>query len=366
MGAAHLPSAGQEAGRGHDASGQDGASAFLRRCTVFAFDPNIQSGLGTNGSDHRGKQRVNLNTPWSDRLAKAVDDRFGQGASGALKAMFDKGTKFKTMADVVQATRTTITDPKTWPPVFDALTVSQDPYLLGRIDLNRAPAEVLSCVPGISKDAAARIEQTRDKLDAEARESIAWPVVQGILKPEELEQAADWLTTRSMQWRVRVEAGMVSAAASEERGPAKLDNRVILEAVIDVASERPRIAYLRDVTIEEVAERFAAAERERVRDVGTAQAPTPMPEAPPAPTGADEHGLKLDTDLDLSTSMDKGFGDLHLGSQPKAETPAAQPNAAGAPAAPSTSSPQAAPVDEGVDRRIGRWTTGKGGKGEAP
>src|SRR5678815_4989761 len=91
------------------------------------------------------------------------------------------------MADVVQATRTSITDPKTWPPVFDALTVSQDPYLLGRIDLNRAPAEVLSCVPGISKDAAARIEQTRDKLDAEARDSIAWPVVQGILKPEELE-----------------------------------------------------------------------------------------------------------------------------------------------------------------------------------
>lgn len=324
---------------------------LLSLCTVFSFDPNVQSGLGENGSDHRGRQRVNLNVAWSDRLAEAVDDRFGEGSSTAVKQFFDRGTKFKGMADIVAAAISANVEPKDWAPIVDALTVTADPYLIGRVDLNHAPVEVLSVVPGISAEAAGRIVGARDSVDAAARRTPVWPVIEGILQPQEYVKAADFLTTRSLQWRVRVEAGTAAASDQEQREQsAVLADRVVLEAVIDVASERPRIAYLRDVSLEDQAERLLGADAEPHEPLVAAEPPSVVEE----PGGLKLGGLELDTDLDLSSGMNKGFGDLDLGG--KKEKPEAtgqsKPQEAGAEAGPP------APPAAGVDRRVGRWTTG--------
>ena len=81
--------------------------------------------------------------------------------------------------------------------------------------------------------------------------------------PSVFEGIVDLVTTRCMQWRVRVEAGLARAdgagpgiggpvsGAAAGGGLESLDlrPRVVLEAVIDVASQRPRVAYLRDVTL---------------------------------------------------------------------------------------------------------------------
>jgi hypothetical protein len=104
----------------------------------------------------------------------------------------------------------------------------------------------------------------RGRLEAEALRSVAWPAAEGVLTPEQFREAVDYLTTRSMQWRVRVEAGFETA----EEGPAvflaedapKLRDRIVLEAVIDVSSERARVAYLREITMLDAARRrFAQA-----------------------------------------------------------------------------------------------------------
>ncbi len=360
---------GGPASAGGAAGAAPGALADL--VTVFSFDPNIQSGLGDNGSDHRGKLRVNLQTAWSDRLAGAIDERFGSGSSASLESFFDRGVKFKSLGDVAAAAGQVGLPVAGWPPVFDALTITDDPFLIGRIDLNRATAQVLACIPGVSQSAADQIVEMRDKVDADAKRSVCWPLVQGIVKTEEFAKAVDYLSTRSMQWRVRVEAGLAPSGSGEqsERADEVLKDRVVLEAVVDVASERPRVAYLRDVTLEKaMASVYAAARPVDPSD----EPPAPVPAAPTGAAGAAaatgaaagsglhmDTDLNMSTDLDLSSGMDKGFGDLKLGS-----ADAVNPIETGAQGPSGVTGGSSSPApDPGVDRRVGRWTTGPKGAG---
>lgn len=316
--------------------------------TVFSFDPNIQCGLGDGGADHRGKLRVNLDTEWSDRLASAIDERFGEGASRGVKGLIDGGTKFKTCGDMIRAAARAGLKAGQCAPVLDVFTVSDDPFLLGKVDLNTARAEVLAAIPGISPEAADQIVQVRQTLSEDQRVSVTWPAAEGILTDEEFIQAVDHLTTRSMQWRVRVEAGTVRASDAEESGgldEATLSDRIVLEAVIDVASERPRVAYLRDVTLEEMAGALRSSVALALAELEETQEPAPEPEP------------------EVVEAPPPSFGDLNLG-QPKQPDPIVRPATSPvesesqgppAPAAAGGGSP-----GQGTDRRLGRWTTGKG------
>lgn len=318
--------------------------------TVFAFDPNVQAGIDPAAPDLRGKLRLNLNTPWSESLETALKDRFGADAAANAKKLFDKGASFKTLKDLCGVFQQERLPTATWPTLLDSFTNSPDPFIGGRVDINRAPAAVLAAIPGFTPEAADEVVKVRQSLDAAARRTIMWPVTQGILKEDKFMEAVDYLTTRSMQWRVRVEVGMMESESSSAREPA-LEDRLVLEAVIDVASERPRVAYLRDVTLLDsarVMNRDLSVQAER-RPAVVADNTAPEPETPPA---------KLDTDAGLKLS-----GVLDFGSEeppaPVAVPPAEPPAVAPAPA-------------EGVDRRIGRWTSRTGeppvdaaGSGEA-
>jgi DNA uptake protein ComE-like DNA-binding protein len=356
--------------------------------TVFSFDPNIQAGLGENASAHRGKLRVNLDQPWSDRLAKAIDDRFGQGASIAVKSFIDKGAQFRSLSDIVGALRTFRLEVKDWPPVLDAFTVSPEMYSGGKVDLNRAPVEVLAAIPGLDPEIAAQIVAAREKLDSAAKASIVWPLAEGLMTQEAFAQAADWLTTRSMQWRVRLEAGTIAPAADGSRPSsdrAVLHDRVVMEAVIDVASERPRVAYLREITMQEAAGRLyesliASGEEEAGADDGDPFAALlPPDEALPVPAPAD-----LPEAPDLGDGRRVGPGLRVMPESPRGRRPAGQTrlqmdrlNLAGLdlgfdnqapPAEVGPPAPEAAagpPPGEPADRRLGRWNIPRS-EGAAP
>jgi DNA uptake protein ComE-like DNA-binding protein len=378
--------------------GADEGSGLAESLTVWSFDPSIQSGLGNDASRHRGNLRVNLNLPWSDRLAEAIDDRFGPGASRLVKQLMDEGTKFTGPAEIVAVLKRLNIEHKEWPAIFDAFTMSDDPYLPGKVDLMRAPAEVLAAVPGIGRDAAEQIVTARDGVDREIRSSIAWPVIEGILTPDEFAEAAEHLTTRSLQWRVRIEAGI---AAPTERFSASRDaglrDRIVLEAVIDVASERPQVAYLRDVTMREAATLLyqtlvAGDEPERSGraelDLESILPPIPGEARPRQPMvgSADIPGLRMPgisprsgisgrggglwqpragsnsgSGRNLSPSTG-GFGDLEFGGLDfgaEAPLPISGPEDIEALAA----GPEELEAGRGVDRRLGRWTTGGGSSG---
>ncbi len=248
-------------------AGEVGGLPLADLVTVFSFDPNVQSGAGDDPLRHRGRKRVNLNQTWSDSLRSALVERFGEGVAQGVEQIMKNGTEFKSESDFVRVMRFFQVPPSDWVEGLDALCTSDDDYLLGRVDLNSAPAEALACVPGIDATMAEEIVATRERLDEEARKSVAWPAAEGIVPEEAFQEAAPWLTTRAMQWRVRVEAGVAPAEAVVGRGDAPpLGQRMVLEAVIDVSSRRPRVAYLRDVTLLPLARRLYSGRSEETED----------------------------------------------------------------------------------------------------
>ncbi|HRQ72316.1 MAG TPA: helix-hairpin-helix domain-containing protein [Phycisphaerales bacterium] len=248
---------GEDAGASGEAFAGEVASLPLADVvTVFSFDPNVQSGAGDDPLRHRGRKRVNLNQAWSDSLRGALVERFGEGVAQAVEQIMKNGTEFKSESDFVRVMRFFQVPPADWAEALDALCTSDDDYLLGRVDLSTAPAEALACVPGIDAAMAEEIVAARERLDEEARKSVAWPAAEGIVPEAEFQEAVPWLTTRAMQWRVRVGPGDAPPLAQ----------RMVLEAVIDVSSQRPRVAYLRDVTLLPLARRLYAGRTEEAAD----------------------------------------------------------------------------------------------------
>jgi DNA uptake protein ComE-like DNA-binding protein len=348
------------------------AGGLDRYLTVFSFDPNVQSGVG-EGSDFRGKLRVNLDQSWSDKLGEAITERFGQEATDAIKQVMESGQAFKTDGELVRVLIFFNVEPEDWIEVLDVFTTSDDEFLRGRVDLGTAPTEVLACIPGITAEQAGAIVSAREGVDPAVRSSPAWPVIEGILTPEDFAEAADWLTTRSTQWRVRLEAGIDPGEGTEfdESTPMTLDqmleswdtpaepsleHRVVLEAVIDVASSRPRVAYMRDITLLEPTLAMRAAVREAEED-------EPFPGPEPVVGGDDPEPDPFgEIDPFLADSADF---DLDIGEPGEQMPPLEHPMDLPGEGDPTDSAPppdgQPRTPPDMIDRRIGRWTTRKAG-----
>ncbi len=223
--------------------------------TVFSFDPNVQAAI--DDARFRGQLRVNFDLPWSDDLARAVEDRFGEDAVPVVKQLFEQGVSFATDADLCRVVQRFAPDNyEVWAMALDALTTSDEAFRPGRVDLNSASAVVLSTIPGFDREIAEQIVLAREELDEQERQVVVWPLMRGIVTPEQFIEAVDHLTTRSLQYRVRVEAGWRRAVEGDEvlslsslGEEDRLEHRRVVDAVIDVASTRPRVAYLRDVTL---------------------------------------------------------------------------------------------------------------------
>jgi hypothetical protein len=197
------------------------------------------------------------------------------------------------------------------------------------------------------------------------------------MTPSQFQSCVDSTTTRSMQWRVRIEAGISRSgmeaevsprgrrgtardgaiggsfrgADADRRDDAQLDDRVVLEAVIDVSSQRPRVAYLRDVTHLELS--FSLARL--LRDDGVV-----------AETSIDETALEddgvADEDAptpDSLTLADAPTYDPFDDAPDEPESPTPDESGVEPDQSTGASDDDAVDgVDEGVDRRIGRWTKG--------
>ncbi|MEX2217319.1 MAG: helix-hairpin-helix domain-containing protein [Phycisphaerales bacterium] len=326
--------AGMEAlvrGAPADEGAESGAAAerttISRLLTAISFEPSIQYGVGPRGTDRRGTRRVDVNIGPGESLSQELERRFGKEQAERFAKLFKADRQLKNREALAEAAAPAGLTPEDWSVVLDQFEAGPDPYQPGRIDLNRAPAEVLACIPGIDAERAAKIVEARAGLSAELLAGVSWPLIQGILTPQQFRQALPHLTTRSFQWRVIIEAGIAGGTDEERSRPLpdlELRSRTVLEAVLDIASQRPRIAYLRDITLLESALQVEASLPEEEEVVEPPPPPTP-PALPASPVS------------------------------PRSATPA--PPAAQKPDAP----PPPPPKLEPVDRRVGRWTAGAQG-----
>lgn len=364
--------------------GLGGASslALIDLLTVFSFDPNVQAGL--QDPSKLGKLRVNLNVPWSDRLARAIADQWGDEAVQVAERVFNSGMTFENDQQLIENVfGLGVNQPDQLAPILDAITTSDDMYRLGRVDLLRTPVEVLDALPGIDLAMAYEIIDIRERLSDDERLSPLFIVGDGLLSIEQFAKVADFVTTRSSQWRVRIEAGYRSADAvgavagvadSVMEGLADawsmddaLEDRVIYDIVIDAASERPRIAYLREVTLlelaralrtQEIAQRGGREQELYEEDLAAAlglEDPEAGLDEPSLfdgpslfddPADAEPEVSRIDRDRAARReSRERRRAELFEDRTPDAESEAEQS--------------RAMPGDP-VDRRIGRWRSGGG------
>ncbi len=204
--------------------------------TAFSVEPAVQ---------RSGKLRINLNVQWSDELGRRVEERFCADAAVVLKQIFDSGARFENESALFATMRQYQTPIEQWPEIIDTFTTDSGDLHFGRLDINTAPREVLRALPGVTAEQADQIMSVREELSPDQRATIAWPAVRQILKPEQYELLAGQITTRCWTYRVRIAAGEVDA--DDPTGP--ISNPQIQELVIDLCGPKPRLAYLRDITL---------------------------------------------------------------------------------------------------------------------
>ncbi len=265
-----------------DASDPDdpGGNAWLDFLTVYSADPTVST--GSADSDRTGSPRVNVNAPWSDRIEQALLEAAGDSADESLRTLFVDAPMLRSPSVLVGLLAENGVPQEQWGALLDAITTTPDLYRLGLVDLNRAPAEVLAGLPGLDAASAESIVSARDRLDLNDRRSIDWPLSEGILDESQFRACVDSLTTRSLQWRFMLRASFepeqdsfigfdpddtpadllpqadefgvaIEDDTDEDTGPS-----LLFEVVLDLAGDRPRIAYLRERTAYDLALAVAA------------------------------------------------------------------------------------------------------------
>ncbi|MFN0135649.1 MAG: hypothetical protein ACKVS9_05965 [Phycisphaerae bacterium] len=128
------------------------------------------------------------------------------------------------------------------PIIMDRFTTRQgqqgSPTLIeGMVNINTAPARVLSLIPGITPDAVGAIIATRQAADPATLATTAWPLVSGAVDAPTFRRIAPYITTKSYQFHVEV-VGYADHA--------KLMRR--FEWVIEMIGPLAQVKYFRDLS----------------------------------------------------------------------------------------------------------------------
>jgi DNA uptake protein ComE-like DNA-binding protein len=132
------------------------------------------------------------------------------------------------------------------PDLLDKLTLVDDSFLQGRINVNQAPFEVLMGVPNMTEDLARQIVAAQSLGAASSasgsaqspRATTAWLIVEGLVSSAAtMAQLDPYITAHGAVYRAQ------SIGYFDEGGPF-----VRLEAVIDGSVDPPRILNLRDLS----------------------------------------------------------------------------------------------------------------------
>jgi len=162
-----------------------------------------------------------------------------------LRPLVARGTTFAKASEIAVVLRENNIPPEEWPEIFEVCTTHAGALRHGRLDINTASVEALLAIPGFTVELAEAIASAQETLSDAERSTVCWPLMAGIIEAEPFSEALDHITNRSWCYRVRIAAGEVSS--DEPHG--SIEAPVIFEVVFDLASQTPRVAYLRDITL---------------------------------------------------------------------------------------------------------------------
>ena len=196
---------------------------ILEYVTIYSREPNKQS----DGSD-----RINLNDEdSSEDLTELLEEKLGEDRASEIGGSSGNQEEYDSLLDYFSQSGMTVEE---FAKIEDALTVSDEDYLEGLINVNTACAQVLACIPGIDEDQAQSLVAYRQSHSGNEN-TIAW--VTEVLEEDNWQEAGPYLTSRTYQYSLDV-------AAVGRNG--KGYRRTLF--VIDVSEDEPAIRYRRDLS----------------------------------------------------------------------------------------------------------------------
>jgi hypothetical protein len=125
--------------------------------------------------------------------------------------------------------------PAEFSQIEDALTVTDEQTVVGLVNVNTAPSQVLACLPGLDQGTAEKLVSARLQKSGDDMKSLAW--VTEVLEREQCINAGPFITTRSYQF-----SGDIAAVGLNGRGY----RRDLM--VFDTRGDEVRVVFRRDLT----------------------------------------------------------------------------------------------------------------------
>lgn|GEM_PF-3529568 len=219
-----------------EAAGVSMREGWTGQVTVLSADPGVAIGLRLE----TGQDRLREIDP------RSPPDAYRYFVEESGFDPFDMDTPPSDRASLYATCLSSGVDASVAADALDLLSFSSGPTV-GLVDLNSASEEVLAAIPGLSDTIARDIVQTRERLSEDERRAETWPVREGIADAGAWAQAIPWLTTRSVQWGVTIEAGLAAGESDDASGVA-LEYPVRYRVVLDAGGDSARLILIRDET----------------------------------------------------------------------------------------------------------------------
>jgi len=254
--------------------------------TVGSIEPPLTTGIGEG---EPGRTRLLVDWERGDQFAAGLVQMLGEASAEACLGSLERLRR--PPQDRQELLRTWISqgvELEACGRWLDVMRVG-DGLVEGRIDINRAPAEVLGTIPGFDEDGVAqRLIGARQGLPPEDLASVLWPLEQGIVDEDGMLAALDRVTTRSVRWVLRAQAGLsvvrersvgIDSLEDAQRARAgmsaaddeRLRDQVAMDLLVDFAGDRVRVIPLGEVSVAQ--ELDVVARAMRVASGSTADAP---------------------------------------------------------------------------------------------
>ncbi|MHB8902571.1 MAG: hypothetical protein ACYC6Y_27740 [Thermoguttaceae bacterium] len=123
--------------------------------------------------------------------------------------------------------------------LLDAVTVSSEETLSGRININQAPRAVLLTIPGMTEEAADQIVSTRIENPLEADQGqgyTVWPLIQGVVDLETMKSLERYICTGGSVFRAQI-VGYYDGGGPYAR----------LEVIFDATQSPPAVLSWNDI-----------------------------------------------------------------------------------------------------------------------
>jgi type II secretory pathway component PulK len=195
---------------------------IIEYLTVYSREPNKQSD---------GTPRVNINNDENGQLGQVLGEKLSSERAQQIQAQAGSGNNFRSVLEFYLRSGMT---PDEFALVDDALTISDEAYLQGLVNVNTACAEVLTCLPGMDEEKAEMLVAFRQGKTDEL-ETLAWIV--DALEPEEAIAIAPYLTTRCYQFTADA-----AAVGHLGRGFRRV------QFIFDASGDEPIVVYRKDLT----------------------------------------------------------------------------------------------------------------------